>query len=254
MRRLNVPAIVLCLLLLGAWELAARAGQNSFFPPFSTVLAALWANGGVIAAQIVDTLRRAAIGLAIAVAVMVPFGALIGRVRFLGDIFEPLVNMLRPIPPPAVAPIALLFAGTGDAGKIAMIVYTCAFPILIGAIDGVRANHPMLTNVGRSLRLSRLEIMAFIDLPAAMPIIMTGIRLAVAAALLVSVIAEMLLTTNGIGVYLLRSQENFRIADGLAGVVAIAVVGFVVNDLFLRLDRRLLAWHYATTGGAEGQG
>ena len=73
-------------------------------------------------------------------------------------------------------------------------------------------------------------------------------RLAVAAALLVSVISEMLLTTNGIGVYLLRAQENFRIADGLAGVIAVAVVGFLVNWLFQKLDRRLLAWHYATTG------
>ncbi|MDE2364795.1 MAG: ABC transporter permease subunit, partial [Hyphomicrobiales bacterium] len=201
-----------------------------------------------IAFQILDTLRRAAIGLLIAAATMIPAGAAIGRVALLGEIFEPIVNMLRPLPPPAVAPIALLFAGAGDGGKIAMIVFTCAFPILIGTIDGVRANHPMLINVARSLRLSRVETLAFIDLPAALPIIMTGLRLAVAAALLVSVISEMLLTTNGIGVYLLRAQENFRIADGLAGVVAIALVGFVVNNLFVRLDRKLLAWHYATTG------
>lgn len=253
MKRINVPALALGLALLACWEIAARASGSAFFPPLSTVLAALYTNAGAIGAQMLDTLRRALIGLAIAAGIMIPLGAMFGRVRWLGDIFEPIINMLRPIPPPAIAPIALLFAGTGDAGKIAMIVYTCSFPILIGTIDGVRSNHPMLVDVGRAMRLKRLEIMAFIDVPAALPIIMTGVRIAVAAAFLVSVVAEMLLTTNGIGVYLLRSQERFRIADGMAGVMVIAVVGFVVNDLFLRLERRLLAWHFATAGAAEGR-
>ena len=81
---------------------------------------------------------------------MILLDAAIGRMRLLGDIFEPIVNMLRPLPPPVKSrPIALLFAGAGDGGKIAMIVFTCSFPILIGSIDGVRANHPMLTNVAR---------------------------------------------------------------------------------------------------------
>lgn len=247
--RLNLPALCLGVVVLAAWEFGARAVGNPFFPTFSATCAALVANSGAIALQILDTLRRGAIGLAIAAVVMIPLGAAIGRIRLLGDIFEPIVNMLRPLPPPAVAPIALLFAGAADGGKIAMIVFTCSFPILIGTIDGVRANHPMLSNVARTLRLSRAETIALIDLPSALPVIMTGLRLAVAAALLVSVISEMLLTTNGIGVYLLRAQENFRIADGLAGVIAIGFVGFLVNYLFMRLDRRLLAWHYATTGG-----
>ncbi|MFO1115921.1 MAG: ABC transporter permease [Beijerinckiaceae bacterium] len=251
--RVNLPAAVFALLLLALWEAGARAAGNPFFPTVEAVAAAIVLNAGAISGQMLETLRRAAIGLAIACTVMIPLGAAIGRMRLLGDIFEPIVNMLRPLPPPAVAPIALLFAGAGDGGKIAMIVFTCSFPILIGSIDGVRANHPMLTNVARSLRLSRLETIALIDLPSALPVIMTGIRLAVAAALLVSVISEMLLTTNGIGVYLLRAQENFRIADGLAGVVAVACVGFLINDLFLRFDRKLLAWHYATTGDGAQQ-
>lgn len=249
MSRINLPAILFGLAILAFWEVGARMIHNPFAPTLSATLTALIANAGTIGMEMAATLRRAAIGLAITLATMIPFGILVGRIRTLGEIFEPLINLLRPLPPPAVAPIAMLFAGTGDGGKIAMIVFTCAFPVLISTIDGVRANHPMLTDVGRSLRLTRLENMMLIDLPAASPIIMTGIRLAVAAALLVSVVSEMLLTTNGIGVYLLRSQENFRIADGLAGVVVVAVVGFLVNALFQWLDRRLLAWHHATTGG-----
>lgn len=250
MTREKVYPIVFAAVLLLLWEVAARLSGNHFFPSLLDTFAALRNNFGLIISQMGVTLLRAAIGLGIAAITMIPFGILIGRVRLLGEIFEPIVNMLRPLPPPAVAPIAMLFAGTGDAGKIAMIVFACAFPILLNTIDGVRASHPMLTNVARSLRLKRWEIMWFVDLPSTLPIIMTGIRLAVSAALLVSVVSEMLLTTDGIGVYLLRSQELFRISDGLAGVLVIATVGWLVNLVVMRLDRRLLCWHYATTTDA----
>lgn len=250
MTRERVYPIIFAALLLLLWEVTARLSGNHFLPSFLDTLAALRNNFGLIISQMGMTLLRAAIGLGIAAATMIPFGILIGRVRLLGEIFEPVVNMLRPLPPPAVAPIAMLFAGTGDAGKIAMIVFACAFPILLNTIDGVRASHPMLTNVARSLRLKRWETMWFVDLPSTLPIIMTGIRLAVSAALLVSVVSEMLLTTDGIGVYLLRSQELFRISDGLAGVLVVATVGWLVNLIVMRLDRRLLRWHYATTTDA----
>lgn len=250
MTREKLYPIIFATVLLLLWEVAARLSGNHFFPSFLDTLAALRNNFGLIASQMGMTLLRAAIGLGIAAITMIPLGILIGRVRLLGEIFEPIVNMLRPLPPPAVAPIAMLFAGTGDAGKIAMIVFACAFPILLNTIDGVRASHPMLTNVARSLRLKRWETMWFVDLPSTLPIIMTGIRLAVSAALLVSVVSEMLLTTDGIGVYLLRSQELFRISDGLAGVLVIAAVGWLVNLVVMRIDRRLLRWHYATTTDA----
>lgn len=248
MRRENVYPICFGIALILVWEIAARLFANSFFPSFLGTVGALWVNAAIILQQMGVTVLRAAFGLAIAMMTMIPLGMLIGRIRLLGEIFEPLVNMIRPLPPPAVAPIAMLFAGTGDAGKIAMIVFACSFPMLLNTIDGVRASHPMLTLTARSLRLTRWETMWFIDLPATLPIIMTGIRLAVAAALLVSVVAEMLLTTNGIGVYLLRSQEMFRTADDAAGVLVVAASGWLVNFGVMRLDRWLLDWHYATTG------
>lgn len=241
------PALLLMLLILLAWELGARAAANPNVPSFSAVLTALAANIGNILPQILDTLRRAAIGLALATVTMIPLGILIGRNRWLADLLEPVIELLRPLPPPAIAPLVMLFAGIGDGAKITVIFYTAAFPILIHAIDGIRGTHPLLHTVSRSLRLKRSEALWWVDLPATLPVIMTGIRLAVAAALLVSVTAEMLLSTNGIGVYLLRSQETFRIADGLAGICVIAVVGWCINAGFLALDRRLLAWHYATT-------
>src|SRR3546814_2348256 len=85
--------------------------------------------------------------------------------------------------------------------------------ILIHAIDGIRGAHPLLHTVSRSFRLNGFEAFWSVDLPAALPLIMTGVRLSTAIAFLVTVTAEMLLSTDGIGVYLLRNQETFRIAD-----------------------------------------
>ena len=241
------PAWLLMAAVLLLWEFGARAADNPNAPPFSAVMSALIHNAGVIVPAILDTLRRALVALALAIVTMVPLGILIGRIGWLGDLLEPIIDLLRPLPPPAIAPLVMLFAGIGDAAKVTVIFYAAAFPILIHAIDGIRGTHPLLHTVSRSLRLSRSEALWSVDLPATLPVVMTGIRLAVAAALLVSVTAEMLLSTDGIGVYLLRSQETFRIADGLAGICVIAVVGWVVNAAFLRLDRRLLHWHHATT-------
>ena len=141
----------------------------------------------------------------------------------------------------------ILFAGIDSGAKIAIIAYAAAFPILLNTIDGVRASNPTLSYVARSLRLTRLETMFYVNLPEALPVIFVGIRLAVSAALLVSVVSEMLLTTNGIGVYILSSQEHFKMADGMAGIVAVACLGFAINAIFMKLDRRLSHWHYATT-------
>jgi ABC-type nitrate/sulfonate/bicarbonate transport system permease component len=138
----------------------------------------------------------------------------------------------------------MVLAGVDDAAKIAVISYAMIPSILVNTIETVRQAPPMLDRVGRSLRLSRLQSMALIDLPAAMPGIVTGLRLGVTAAMLVTITSEMLLSTNGLGAFVQRSQESLQVATGIAGIVAIAIMGLVVN-LGLRLvEERLLFWHY----------
>jgi ABC-type nitrate/sulfonate/bicarbonate transport system permease component len=142
----------------------------------------------------------------------------------------------------------MLFAGVGDAAKIIVITYAAAFPILIHAIDGVRGIHPIVQTVSRSLRLSRIEALFLVDLRAILPVLATGVRIAVANALLVAVTSEMLLSTDGIGRFILEAQERFRIAECLAAVLVVAILGWVVNRGVLAAERRLLHWHHATTG------
>lgn len=237
--------------LLLAWEAGARAAGSPGFPPFTAVLAALGADAGELLAQMGWTVARAAAGFALALVVMLPLGIFIGRTPRVGQFVEPLIDLLRPLPPLAIVPVAMLFMGTGSAAKVAVIFYGASFPLLLNAIDATRATHPMLVNVGRSIGLTRGEIMREIDLPAALPQIMGGVRLSLAIALLISVSSEMLLSTDGVGNYLMRAQETFRIAAGLAGLLVIALVSLAVNRGVHRIERRLLAWHHARHGVAH---
>lgn len=244
----NWPGLVFTAALLLGWELAAKAAGSPSFPGFLAVLHALRQDGLELAAQMALTLGRAAIGFALALAVMLPLGIFVGRTPRIGRYIEPAIDLLRPLPPLAIVPVAMLFAGTGSAAKISVIFYSAAFPILINAIDATRSTHPLLLDVGRSIGLSRAEIMRLIDLPAALPQIMSGVRLGLAVALLVSVSSEMLLSTDGIGNYLMRAQEQFQISGGLAGILTIALLSLAINTVVLRVERRLLAWHHARHG------
>lgn len=228
-----------------AWELLAARAANRNFPAFSEVIAVLMNDRILLFQELLITLTRAAAGFLLALAIMLPLGLVLGRVRVLGDLLEPVIDLLRPLPPIAIVPVAMLFAGPGSATKIAVVCYGASIPIVIHAIDAVRNLHPMLNRVSRSLGLRPIESMVRVDLPAALPQLMTGIRLGIVVSLLIAVSAEMLLSTDGLGALLVRSQESFLIARGLAGLVVIAGCSLIVNNLVAAVEGRLLHWHYA---------
>ena len=245
MRRWPDPWSLLSIaLVLGAWQLVAWSHDTVLFPgPWRTAVSVA-ENFRAIAGEMGNTLRRAFTAFGLSALLMVPFGIACGRLRPLGLIVDPILEFLVTIPPPAVIPIVMVLAGIGDSAKIAVISYAMIPGILITTIETVRQAPPMLDRVGRSLRLGRLELMALIDLPAAFPGIVTGFRLAISASLLVTITSEMLLSTNGIGAFVQRSQESFHVSSGLAGIVAIAIVGLLVNTGLRHVEERLLFWHY----------
>jgi NitT/TauT family transport system permease protein len=236
---LAVPVAILL-----AWQLGSLFYATPLFPGPLKVALAIGKNFDVIISQLGFTVMRAAIGFALAVVLMVPLGIFLGRVRIVGRILEPIMDMLATLPPPAVVPLVMLFAGTGDGAKIVIIAYAASVPLLMNTYEASHSIHPMMSKLAKSLQMTRFETMRMIDLPSSLPMIATGARLAIASSLLVSITSEMLLSTNGIGTYLQRSQETFKIDAGLAGIAFISLVGIIINAIAFRLEKRWLFWHY----------
>lgn len=246
-------SIALFAALAALWQAGSMLSDSPNFPGFADILTALIRESATIAAETSHTLRRAATGFGIALALMLPLGIVLGRVRTVREVVEPVIEFIRPLPPIAIVPVSMIFLGTGDAAKIAVIVYSASFPILINTLEAVRASHPMLNVVARSLRLGRRETMLSIDLPAALPQIMAGIRISVSVALLISVVAEMILSSDGLGTFLVRSLERFQVANNLAGLLVIALIALAINWAMLAADRYFLAWHHRRLA-ADGSG
>jgi NitT/TauT family transport system permease protein len=230
---LSVPMRILIL-----WQVIGIAKASPLFPGPTKVAVAIGQNFPNIIGELGFTLMRAGADFALAAVLMIPLGILLGRVRVVGRVLEPIMDLAATLPPPAIIPLVMLFAGTGDLAKIVIIADAASVPLLMNTYEASHSVHPMLSRVAQSLHLSKLETMRLIDWPASLPMIVTGARLAIAPSLLVSVTSEMLLATNGIGVYLQRSQETFKIDAGLAGIAFISLAGIIVNAGMQKLERK----------------
>ncbi|MBI4589162.1 MAG: ABC transporter permease [Candidatus Rokubacteria bacterium] len=253
----RLPAKGLAVLLgcLAVWELLARqsVALAAYFPPPSQVLLTLvtiLASGDLLG-HVAASLSRFAQGYAVAGALAVGTGLCLGLWRPLHALFEPLIELLRPMPSPATIPIAILFLGIGDEMKVAVTVYACSWPILLNTIDGVRAIDPVLWNTAATFRLGPWQRFWKVVLPAASPQIVTGLRVSLAIALILVTTSEMVVSNDGLGFYILDRQRSFQIREMYAAIVALAVIGYMLNRLFLGLDGWTMAWHKGLTRKEE---
>lgn len=239
------------LLLVLLWEAAGRYGwiHKLFFPPASKILASFFqiVVSGEMLSHVGVSLWRAGLGYLLAALLAITLGVLMGHWRAVYESCEIVIELLRAIPPPAVIPVAIVFLGIGDLMKVFVILFSCAFPILINTIDGVRGVDPVLIRTARTFGLSQGELIRKVVLPAASPFIMTGLRIALAIALILVVISEMVGATSGIGYFILDAQRSFKIPQMYAGMLGLALLGYGLNRCFLFVDDRLMAWHKGLT-------
>ena len=233
--------------LLVFWELVAQVEWVNplIVPPVSKIFRIFseLVFSGQLSRQILVSMKRAAAGYFLAAAVFIPLGIFMGLSQTVCRLFEVVVEMLRPVPPPVVIPVALLFFGLGDEMKIFVIFFSCAWPILLNTLDGVRNLDWVLLNTARTFGLTRRQIIWQVILPACSPQIMTGLRVSLPIMLILVVISEMVGSTDGIGYFVLDSQRRFRVAQMYAGMLALAILGYTLNQLFNFLARLLLPWH-----------
>ncbi|MFG3679943.1 ABC transporter permease [Micromonospora chalcea] len=239
------------LTLAAIWETVPRAGlvDRVFLPPLSEVLAAWWEllRTGQLADHVGASLTRSLTGLALAVLTAIPLGLLIGWYRPLADLLSPLLEVFRNTAALALLPVFVLILGLGETSKIALVVYACSWPILLNTVAGVKGVDPLLIRSARSMGLNHLRLFQKVILPASVPTVFTGVRLAGAYSILVLVAAEMVGAKAGLGYLVNYAQYNFAIPDMYAGIITISAIGLVVNQLLVAGERRFSTWRVDVT-------
>jgi len=233
--------------LLVVWEAAVRFHFVEAFALTSPTMivqdmAHLIATGE-LQRHIAASMTRILAGYSVALVAGVFVGVLMGWFKLLDDFIDPIVEVFRPVSPLAILPLAILWLGIGQASKVFVVAYGCVFPIMLNTYAGVRSVPRSTIEAARIMGARPDEMLRKVVLPHSLPLIMTGARISFAVSLIVIIAAEMVAADTGLGYMILTAQQTFHTSDLFAGIVTIAIIGFVGDRLLRLLRARLCPWY-----------
>lgn len=244
-KRLGLATVAVILLV---WEAVARLGWVSplFLPAPSAILLEGWrlTVSGELFIHLGMSLMRIVVGFVLGAAVGVGVGLLTGVSATAGSILGPLVAATYPIPKIAVLPLLILWLGIGEPPKIAVIALGVFFPMAINVHAGVKNVDPQLIKAAISLGSTRRSLVRKVILPASLPMLFAGLKLAIGIALLLVVTAEMIAADSGIGFMILSAADLMRTTQLMFGIAILSVLGLAAARLFDWLERRLIPWKH----------
>ena len=230
--------------LAAVWEITGRLFDSMLIPPL-TKIGAAWYKlllGGKLLPNLAASLWTMVIGFVLAVLVGVIVGLLMGRFRAVEHFLDLYVNSLMSAPTTAFVPVLILWFGLGVQSRIAVVFLFAVFVVIINTMTGVKQVDNVLLEMARSFGAREKETFVKIILPAAMPAIMAGVRLAMGRAVKGIVTAEMLLTLTGIGAMIMQYGSAFATDALFAVILTILIVAMIAMKLVQMLDRRLTGW------------
>ena len=199
--------------------------------------------GTTLYAHIAASLARTLVGFSLAVILGVPLGLLIGRVRTLEALVFPWFAFLRPIPAIAFVPLVILWFGIGEFSKISVIFFSSFLYILVNTIAAVKGVPEQLLRAGSSLGARRRKLFTYVILPAALPQILTGIRIGSAISWTLVVAAELVAAQVGLGYMIMDAATFFRVNDVYVGLITIGIIGFLLESTIAFVEQRVVHWH-----------
>lgn len=244
--RRALPLLGLPAVLFGLWWFASANSANFFFPPLERILAEFgqtW-TAERWKADVLPSVARLTAGYGASCLIGVGLGLLIGRLKWLRELTEPVLEFLRAVPPPVLVPVIMLFAGIGDGMKVAVIASGCVWPILLNTVEGVRGVDRVQTDTAAVYRVGRLAEFTRVILPAASPQIVTGMRQALSVGVILMVISEMFAATSGLGYAIVDFQTSYRLPAMWSGVLLLGLLGVALALLFHLFDRSVLHWYH----------
>jgi NitT/TauT family transport system permease protein len=202
-----------------------------------------WAVSGELPVDSVNSLYRVLVGFVVGAGLALPLGLGMGVSRAMYAWCNPLVQLLRPIPPIAYIPLSILWFGLGNPPAVFLIALGAFFPVLMNTIAGVRQVDSIYIRAARNLGAGQLTLFWRVILPSAVPYILTGVRVGIGTAFIVVIVAEMIAVNNGLGFRILEGREYFWSAKIMAGMITIGLLGLAIDVGMTRLNNYLLRWH-----------
>ena len=249
------PASVLLPLTVAAiflvvWDLAVRLTGTNLFPTPLEVAAGIGelVRKGLLLKYIAASLFRITWGFLLAVAVGIPFGLVLGWFRPARQAFNPMIQVFRPISPIAWIPVAIIWFGVTDAAPVFLIFLASVFPITVSAMAAVRNVQPVYLRAAQNFGLSGFQLFRRVILPATLPQIITGLRIALGIAWLVVVAAEMIAANSGLGYLIIDARNAGKRYDlVVAGMVLIGIIGWLLDVLMRQVEHLpSVSWGYGS--------
>ena len=235
---------------LGVWEAWARAEPSFLVPAASTVAERAWDVWPTsdFLSTVAASLKRLALGFLIGACVGIVVGLLVGASQRSRRALEPLIELARATPAIAIVPAAIVLFGFGDAMPVSVIAFGVCFPVLVNTAEGVRAVSPEARDTAAMLHVGPLALLYRLYLPAALPSIVAGLRVAISIGLVLVVLSEFVGSSDGLGRYILDEQSRFDVPEMWAGILFLGLLGYLLNQLLVVVERRVLAWHFGPAG------
>jgi NitT/TauT family transport system permease protein len=203
----------------------------------------IWIFSGELPHDLWATFFRVLIGFMIGAGLALPLGLFMGNFERIYQLFNPLIQVLRPIPPIAYVPLSILWFGLGNPPAFFLISLGAFFPVLMNTISGVRNVDAIYIRAARNLGASRMTLFGRVIMPSAMPHILTGLRVGVGVAFICVIVAEMIAVNNGLGYRILEAREYFWSDKIIAGMITIGLLGLAIDTVMSRINNYLLRWH-----------
>jgi NitT/TauT family transport system permease protein len=202
-----------------------------------------WAVSGELIVDSLTSLYRVVVGFLLGAVLALPLGLAMGASPRVYTWFNPLVQLLRPIPPIAYIPLAILWFGLGNPPAVFLIALGAFFPVLMNTIAGVRQVDGIYLRAARNLGANQSTVFLRVILPAAVPYILSGVRIGIGTAFIVVIVSEMIAVNNGLGFRILEAREYFWSDKIMAGMITIGMLGLAIDVAMNRLNDYLLRWH-----------
>jgi NitT/TauT family transport system permease protein len=202
-----------------------------------------WAVSGELITDSIGSLYRVVVGFVIGAGLALPIGLAMGANPKVYDWLNPLVQLLRPIPPIAYIPLSILWFGLGNPPAVFLIALGAFFPVLMNTIAGVRQVDGIYLRAARNLGASGGTMFLRVILPAAVPYILSGVRIGIGTAFIVVIVSEMIAVNNGLGFRILEAREYFWSDKIIAGMISIGLIGLAIDVGMNKLNNHLLRWH-----------